>query len=317
MLLRNLDLNLLKAFDALMDERNVTRAAARLAVTQPAVSATLTRLRDALGDPLFVRAQRGITPTARALALSGPIKRILADIEAVVRPTVFDPATAEFTVKVSATDYALRAVVVPFVARLRVAAPGVRVAVLTAHGSDLLTPMERGELDLALITPQMAPPDLHSRTLFDERYVCVLREGHPAAAAPAITLDSFCALDHGIVSLQGGGFVGATDEALAELGRQRRVCVSVPSFGMLLDMVRSTELVALVPERLLLGVQGLVVRTPPLAVPGFTKLLAWHARTHADPQQRWLREQLVQACGSDTAAAAAQPPDEPAAEPVA
>ena len=309
MQLRNLDLNLLKAFDALMDERNVTRAAERLAVSQPAVSATLNRLRDALDDPLFVRAQRGITPTARALALSAPIKRILADIEAVVRPTVFDPATAEFTVKLSATDYALRAVVVPFVARLRRSAPGARVAVLPAHGPDLLEQLERGELDLALITPQMAPPDLHSRTLFDERYVVVLREGHPAAEEQPLALDTFCALDHGIVSLQGGGFVGATDDALAGLGRQRRVSVSVPSFGMLLDMVRSTDLVALVPERLLQGVQGLAVRTPPLAVPGFTKLLAWHARTQADPRQRWLREQLVQACVAEAAGLPAQPPD--------
>ncbi len=302
MQLRNLDLNLLKAFDALMDERNVTRAAERLAVTQPAVSATLNRLRDALGDPLFVRSQRGVSPTARALEISAPIKRILADIEAVVRPTVFDPATVEMTVTVSATDYALRAVVVPFVGRLRQQAPGVRVAVLPAHGPELLEQMERGELDLALITPQMAPPDLHSRTLFVERYVCVLREGHPAAASETLTLDDFCALDHGIVSLQGGGFVGATDEALAALGRHRRVCVSVPSFGMLLDMVRSTDLVALVPERLLPGVQGLVEQAPPLAVPGFTKLVAWHARNHADPRQRWLREQLVLACAPETAA---------------
>lgn len=310
MQLRNLDLNLLKAFDALMDERSVTRAAERLAVTQPAVSATLIRLRDALGDPLFVRSQRGITPTARAMELSAPIKRILFDIEAVIRPTDFDPATADLTVRVSATDYALRAVVVPFVARLRELAPRVRVAVLPAHGPELLEQMERGELDLALITPQMSPPDLHSRTLFDERYVCVLREGHPAASEPALTLEAFCALDHGIVSLQGGGFVGATDEALGALGRQRRVCVSVPSFGMLLDMVRSTELVALVPERLLLGADGLAVRAPPLAVPGFTKLLAWHARTHADQRQRWLREQLVQTCASHITVQTGQPPDD-------
>ena len=296
MLLRTLDLNLLKAFDALMDERNVTRAAERLAVTQPAVSATLNRLRDALGDPLFVRTQRGIAPTARALALGPPVKRILAEIEAVLQPAEFDPASAEFTVSVSATDYALRAVVIPFVAALRTSAPGVRVAVVQAHGPELLERMERGELDLALITPQMSPPDLHSRRLFEERYVCVLRAGHAAAAQGALTLDAFCALDHGIVSLQGGGFVGPTDEALGRLGRQRRVMVSVPSFGMLLDMVRSTDLVALVPERLLQDSQGLSLCRPPLEVPGFTKLLVWHARTHADPRQQWVREQLVQAC---------------------
>lgn len=306
--LRQLDLNLLKAFDALMDERNVTRAADRLAVSQPAVSATLNRLRDAFGDPLFVRAQRGIVPTARALALSTPVKRILAEIDAVLQPEAFDPATADFTLTVSATDYAMRAVVVPFIAALRPLAPQLRVAVVQAHGADLLERMERGELDLALVTPEMAPADLHSRHLFDEQYVCVLREGHPAAAEQPLTLDSFCELDHGIVSLQGGGFAGPTDTALTGLGRQRHVRVSVPSFGMLLDMVRSSDLVALVPQRLLPGTPGLVVRQPPLAVAGFTKILAWHARTHADPRQRWLREQLVRSCN----AAAATEPEPPA-----
>ncbi|BEU98700.1 LysR family transcriptional regulator (plasmid) [Acidovorax sp. DW039] len=300
MQLRQLDLNLLKAFDALMDERNVTRAAERLAVTQPAVSATLNRLREALGDPLFVRTQRGITPTERALALSAPIKRILADIEAVLQPQAFDPGTAKFTVTVSATDYALRAVVMPFIAELRPLAPNVRVAVIQAHGPELLDRMERGELDLALITPQMAPPDVHVRPLFDERYVCVLREGHPAAAQDALTLDTFCELDHGIVSLQGGGFSGPTDDALARLGLQRQVKVSVPSFGMLLDLVRSTNLAALVPERLLVGVTGLTVRVPPLDVAGFTKVLAWHARTHADLRQRWVRDLLIRTCSLPT-----------------
>jgi DNA-binding transcriptional LysR family regulator len=296
MQLRQLDLNLLKAFDALMDERNTTRAAERLAVTQPAVSATLNRLRDALGDPLFVRTQRGMAPTERALALAGPVKRILGDIEAVLQPETFDPATAAFTVTVSATDYALRAVVMPFVAALRPLAPQVRVAVVQAHGPELLERMERGELDLALITPQMAPPDLHSRTLFDERYACVMRDGHPAGQEDPLTLESFCALDHGIVSLQGGGFSGPTDDALALLGRQRRVMVSVPSFAMLLDMVRSTDLVALVPARLLQGASGLAMRAAPLEVGGFTKVLAWHARTHADPRQRWVRDLIVRTC---------------------
>jgi len=188
-------------------------------------------------------------------------------------------------------------VVLPFVAALRQVAPNIRIAVIQANGPVLVERMERGELDLALITPDMAPPDLHSRTLFDERYVCVMREQHPAAGQECLALDDFCALDHGIVSLQGGGFSGATDLALARQGRQRRVMVSVPSFGMLLDMVRSTDLVALVPERLLQDSAGLKVQAPPLEIPGFTKILAWHARTHADPRQRWVRAQLVHACG--------------------
>jgi DNA-binding transcriptional LysR family regulator len=298
MQLRNVDLNLLKAFDALMDARSVTKAAERLSLTQPAVSATLNRLRDVVGDPLFVRTQRGVAPTARALALTGPVKRILADIEAVLQPATFEPGTADMTVTLSATDYALRAVVMPFLTAVRPVAPNLKVAVVQADAGTVLERMEQGRLDMALVTPEMAPQELHSRTLFEERYTCVLRDGHPAAVGRRkLSLDRFCELDHGIVSLQGGGFSGATDEALARLGRQRRVVVSVPSFVMLLDLVRSSDLVALVPRRVLQDATGLRVLAPPLEVPGFTKLLVWHARTHDDVAQRWVRSQLVRACG--------------------
>lgn len=303
--LRQLDLNLLKAFDALMDERNVTRAAARLALTQSAVSGTLNRLRDSFGDPLFLRTQRGVTPTPRALELAAPIKRVLADVQALLQPTSFDPAQAEFTLALAATDYALRAVVLPFVAALRPLAPGIRVAVHPLQEAQVLERMERGALDLALLTPETAPPELHCQRLFDERYVCVMRQGHPAAngadAADAaqvksLTVEQFCALDHAIVSLQGGGFAGATDTALARLERTRRVMASVPSFVMLLDLVRASDLVALVPARLLNGQAGLCTVQPPLDVPGFTKLLTWHARTHADPGHRWVRGLLMASC---------------------
>jgi DNA-binding transcriptional LysR family regulator len=292
--LRQLDLNLLKAFDALMDERNVTRAAARLALTQPAVSGTLNRLRESFGDPLFVRTQRGVVPTPRALELAAPIKQVLAHVDVLLKPVVFDPATAAFTLSVAATDYALRAVVVPWMAALRSLAPGVRVAIYPLEDARVLERMERGTLDCALLTPETAPPELHCQRLFDERYVCVVREGHPTAAPAALDLDQFCALDHAMVSLQGGGFEGATDAALARLGRRRRVMASVPSFVMLLDLVRNSDLVALVPERLLDQQAGLKVQAPPLEVPGFTKILAWHARTHPDPGHRWARALLME-----------------------
>lgn len=291
--LRQLDLNLLKAFDALMDERNVTRAAARLALTQPAVSGTLNRLRDSFGDPLFVRTQRGVVPTPRALELADPIKQVLAQVDVLLKPVEFDPASATFTLSVAATDYAMRAVVVPWVAALRPLAPRVRVAVHPMDEAHTLERMERGTLDLALVTPESAPPELHCQRLFDERYLCVMRQNHPSAQHTQLTLEHFCALNHAMVSLQGGGFQGATDTALAQRGLSRRVMASVPSFVMLLDLVRDSDLVALVPERLLDHVDGFHVQEPPLPVPGFTKILAWHARTHADPGHRWARSLLI------------------------
>ena len=297
MSLRNVDLNLLRAFDALMEERNVTRAAQRLSLSQPAVSGMLNRLRDVFSDPLFVRTQRGITPTLRAQQLAGAVKQLLADVDHLLQPTHFDPAQARFTVTLSGTDYAMRAVVVPFTRALMAQAPGIQVAVRPLNEAHLPEDMERGAIDLALLTPQSAPPDLHARTLFDEQYVGVIRQGHPAAQQDGLNLETFCALHHGIVSLQGGGFFGATDEALAQLGKTRRVAVSVPSFVMLLDLVRCSDLVALVPRRLLTDTSGLQPFEPPLPVPGFTKVMAWHARTHHDAGHQWVRDILVGACG--------------------
>lgn len=294
--IRNLDLNLLKTLDALLDERSVTRAAQRLCLTQPAVSGMLTRLRDSFADPLFVRAQRGIVPTTRALELAAPIKQLLNDVELLLQPQAFAPASAELTLSIAATDYALSAVVVPFLAVLRQRAPGIRVAVLPVQGLHLLEQFERGALDLALLTPQGTPGELHAHRLFEESYVCLLRDDHPAAAGGTLSLEQFCEMDHALVSYQGGGFSGVTDEALVGLGLARRVSLSVTSFLVLPEILRNSDLIAVVPRRLAQQTTGLAVREPPLEIPGFTKTLAWHERTHRDAAHRWLRELLLEVC---------------------
>ncbi|WP_035514357.1 LysR family transcriptional regulator [Paraburkholderia nodosa] len=290
-----LDLNLLRALDALLDERNVTRAAQRLSLTQPAVSAMLTRLRESFGDPLFVRSQRGIVPTERALQLAAPLKQVLSEIERMLQPQAFAPAEAEMTLTLASTDYALRAVVVPYLARLRETAPGVRAVIVPVQHERLQAQLESGDVDLALITPETTPADLHARRLFDERYVCVMRADHPAAAR-RLTLERFCALDHALVSYAGGSLSGVTDEALARVGRARRVTVSVNSFLVLPDILLTSDLIAVVPSRLVKDAQGLAVVEPPLAIPGFTKTLAWHERTHRSPGHQWARALLFETC---------------------
>ncbi|WP_074013844.1 LysR family transcriptional regulator [Candidatus Sodalis sp. SoCistrobi] len=290
--IRQMDLNLLKTLDVLLDERNVTRAAQRLALTQPAVSGMLTRLRDSFDDPLFVRTQRGIVPTLRALALAAPVKQLLGDVEGMLKPPTFQPATACATLTFAATDYALRAVVVPLMTMLRQQAPGIRVAVVAVDHGRLQTQFEQGDIDIALLTPETTPPDLHSHVLFQESYVCVMRAGHPDAVSGRLSLDRFCALDHALVSYSNGGFTGATDRALADLGLTRRVALAVNSFLVLPDILRSNDLIAIVPRRLARHAEGLVTLAPPLAIPGFSKTAVWHERTHRDPAQRWVRETL-------------------------
>ena len=297
--IKNLDLNLLKALDALLDERSVTRAAERLSLTQPAVSGMLTRLRESFDDPLFVRTQRGIAPTLRAQALAGPLKELLCNAEALLRPQGFDPATAHMTLRIAATDYALQAVVLPFLAVLRQRAPGLCVAVVPAQHLPLHERLERGDIDLALITPENATPDLHARRLFDERYVCVMRADHPDARRRCLSLTRFCELDHALVSYGGGSFRGVTDEALERLGRQRRVALSVTSFLVLPEILRSSDLIAVVPQRLVTPDSGLVVLEPPLEIPGFTKTAAWHERTHRSPGHQWARGLLFELAEND------------------
>ena len=294
--IKSLDLNLLKGFDALYHERSVTRAAKQLCLTQPAVSGMLLRLRNNFGDPLFVRTQRGVIPTPRAIELAPQIKQVLNSIETLIRPTEFNPAQAQYSLTLAATDYALHVVVTPFLAALRQQAPGVSVAVLTVDDARINRRMENGELDFALLTPESTYPELHAQQLFNEEYVCAMRKDHPALQEGPLTIDRFCQLEHAIVSLEGGGFSGPTDEALAAIGRQRKVALSVPSFLSLIRILQCSDLIALVPKRLISLADGLVVQAPPLAVKGFTKLLAWHERTHADPRYIWVRSLLIATC---------------------
>lgn len=291
--IRALDLNLLKALDALLDEGSVTRAAQRLSLTQPAVSGMLTRLRDYFGDPLFVRTSHGMVPTLRASELSMPVKQILTDIAILLKPMQFDPMTAELTYTLVATDYALKAVVVPLIAALKQHAPRIRIAVRSVDSERMYQQLSRGEVDLALVTPQTTPDDLHGRALYQEEYVCVARSHHPLAAASEMTLEQFCEQEHILVSTE-GRFMGVTDEALAELSLTRRVGVSVNSFLVIPDILRSTDMIAVVPGRMVPVDSDLAIIPLPLNVPGFTKSMAWHERTHQDPAHQWIRALCVE-----------------------
>lgn len=291
--IRNVDLNLLVAFDTLYDVRNVTRAADRLALTQPTVSGMLTRLRHLFDDPLFVRTQHGVLPTPRADALAEPVKTLLADAEALVAPRAFDPSSAEMTISISVNDYMQHALIVPFIKRLRMQAPGIRVAIMPAYIAGLADRLARGAIDLAVTVPEFAGPEPLRSLLYTERYVCVARRGHPLKGVK-LSLEDFCRFDHVMVSPTGGSFSGPTDEALAGLGRRRRVAVSLPSFHVMLETIRADNFLALVPERLVAGrMSGLKRFEPPVLVPDFDVIACWHRRLDADSAQRWIRGLLA------------------------
>jgi len=291
--LRKLDLNLLLTLDTLLIEHNVTRAAERLHLSQPTVSAQLTRLRDFFGDPLLLPGPRGMRPTARADALREPLRQALAALAQAIAPTIpFDPAQASNTWRIAAFDYSEQAVLLPRLQHLREAAPNTRLAVVQSVPSLVARKAEQGDIDLAFLIESEAPPELRRRRLFTEHYVLAGRKGHPRLQRKP-TLAQFCKLEHVIVSPHGGGFQGVTDAALAEVGLSRRVVLSVPHFLFLRSVLASTDLVALLPSRLVRDDPALQVVAPPLAVPGFEMLMLWPERVHRDPAHRWLREQLA------------------------
>ncbi len=292
---RRIDLNLLVALEALLEEQSVTRAADRLALTQPTVSAMLARLRKLFGDPLFVRTQRGILPTPRAAALAPVLKQWLAEARALVAGERFDAATAELTASVSANDYIQSALLVPFIARLRHEAPNARLAVRSPQITDVAAQLADGELDLCITTtPEIPAVELPSRVLYEERYVCAVRGGHPLKAKSGVTLEQFCRYPHVMVSPTEGRFVGPVDRALAQVGRRRRVVLAAPGFLILPEILQTDDLIAVVPERVLRGrTAGLRTFAPPVVVPGFSVILLWHQRLQQDPAHRWLRELLA------------------------
>ncbi|MEX3958329.1 LysR family transcriptional regulator [Trinickia sp. EG282A] len=292
--LRRIDLNLLATLDVLLSEHNVTRAAERLNLSQPSVSVQLAKLREIFGDPLLLPGPRGMRPTARGDELREPLRQALEALEQAVAPaTAFDPAGADHTWRVAATDYTESTIVLPTLNALRSAAPRTRLAVLEMIPSRIAKQAEQGDIDLAFHTTDGSPSALRRRALFTERYVLVGRAGHPRLKRRP-TLAQFRALEHVIVSPDGGGFYGITDEALAEVGLSRRVVLSVPHFLFVMSVIANTDLVAMLPERLVRNVNALEVVESPIEVPGFEISMLWHERAHRDRAHQWLRECIVQ-----------------------
>jgi DNA-binding transcriptional LysR family regulator len=291
--LRRTDLALLVSLDALLAERSVTKAADRLGISQPALSAQLARLRDLFGDPILVSSGRSMFPTERAIALQEPLHQLLNQLGALVREKVdFNPATAIDTFCICATDYVHEIFLLGALKAIAEVAPKVRVALTMFDSKHAEDDMQENRSDLLIVSERLTPQAAKTSSLFSERFVLAQRKGHPRGTA-LVDLDAFCALDHVLVSPEGGGFFGATDEALRALGRSRNISVSLPSFTLLPSLIRNSNLVAVMPERLaqIFG-DALDLFAPPVDIPGFTIQMAWHPRRQSDPAHAWLRQQI-------------------------
>lgn len=300
--IRNVDLNLLVALESLLSERNVTRAAQRLGLSQPAMSAALARLRTLFNDPLLLRTSRGMLPTAKGVELAAPVKQVLDEIGRIIRQAdAFDPARAEVTFTITASDYVEFTVLPRLVDHIEAHAPGCRLAVRPINFASLPEQLERGEVDLALVGATNAPENARLRPLYPERFVCAVRRDHPRAAKQ-ISLDEFCSLQHVLISPSGGAFVAQTDAALAVLGRSRSVRLSVPHFLLIPEILARSDMMAVLPERLARAhADRLQVMEVPFELPPFTIAEVWHERTHRDPARVWLRQSLAELMEKDSA----------------
>lgn len=293
------DLNLLRAFAALLAERHVTRAAAKVGLTQPAMSHALARLREAIGDPLFVRAPNGMQPTPRAEALAAPLERALAEIDRLVAPpAVFDPKTSRRRFQVAASDYVELVLFPRLLGAIWAKAPHVDVRVVNL-GASAPVDLAEGRLDLAIgpLAGFGSPPPrgLKAQKILDDEFVCVVRADHPYAKKKRLDLDDYVALPHALVAPRGerGSYV---DTALAKIGRRRRVAIELPHFLVAPHVVAETDVVLTLARRVadaLAPTLGLRRIAPPVEVPGFSMSMVWHERHHAEPAPAWLRSMIA------------------------
>ena len=284
-----IDVKLLTAFDALIVERSVTRAAAKLGLTQQGLSGQLSRMRTLFADPLFVRDGTGVTPTPQAEVLHPHVLAALHGLRSLVEQQTFDPARFDGVISLAAADYAVALILPPLLQTLRTAAPKLRLAVRPVNSATLELEMRERRIDLALTVPQFTPQGLRSHLLFKEEYVGAVSASHPLAKLP-IDLDRFCAYRHLLVSPNKGDFQGPTDDALAAIGRHRDIALIVPSFAVVADILNATDLIAVLPRQMLLrSGHNLFTFEPPVAIEGFELYAFWPERTHSDPMHRWFR----------------------------
>jgi DNA-binding transcriptional LysR family regulator len=279
--------------EVLLTELNVTKAAERLNLSQPSVSVQLGKLRKIYNDPLLLPGPRGMLPTSRALELLQPLRSALLELERLVEPSkLFDPATAEVTWSVAAPDYAESAILLPILSKLRGAAPRTRIAIRDTAPPQMLKQLEQGICDLGFLTLDRVPPELRFKFLFIEHYVLIARKGHPRDERRP-TIDELCALEHIVVSPDGGGFWGITDTMLQNMGKTRQVVLSVPHFLFVPALVTQSDMVAMLPSRLIRNLSDeLCAFEAPFEIPGYEMAMVWHERSHRDLGHKWLREQI-------------------------
>jgi DNA-binding transcriptional LysR family regulator len=308
--LEHIDLNLLVYIDVLLRERNVTRAADALGITQPAMSNSLKRLREAFNDPLLVRTSEGMQPTERAIALQPMIHQILASIEQAIEPaTDFDAKSSERVFRILTSDYGEATVIPPLLDRIRSSAPGIVLDILTP--SDMSFPeVEQGHVDLVINRFDTMPQAFHQTTLWSDTFSCLFHKDHPLNED--YSLDQYLLSNHVWINKTGMGAgmgispkdinrLGWVDESLKKIGEARHISVFTRHYQSATLMASQKGLVVTLPTlaaELQRQNDQLVIRTPPFEVPPFEFKMAWSPLLQHNKAHQWLRRLVVEAAQS-------------------
>ena len=291
-----LDLNLLVVFDAMMQERNVTRAGERLGLSQPAMSHALTRLRHMLKDDLFVRSPKGMLPTPRAEEIALPLRHALDGLQHSLEPTAFDPSEAKRTFRIAADNYAAIVLVAPVAGCIAKSAPDVTLEFLPSGTLDVHDLLDRGQLDLAIGSFVKQAERFSRRQLMQDKFVAVLRKNHQAAKAREMTIENYAALSHLEISSvhHATNFI---DDALSRKRLTRRITLRVP-FLSAARILAASDLVSVLPQRIaqdLITYRPLVIRQLPHSSPSIETAMVWPRWLDNQPAHRWLRQNIESA----------------------
>lgn len=308
--LHELDLNLLVVFNQLLVERRVSKVADNLGLSQPAVSNSLAKLRRHFGDELFLRTPKGMEPTPYADQLAESVSYALAMIHSGINQrTSFEPATARRSFTIGMTDIGEIYFLPALIERLRREAPGVALSTVRNAAVNLRDELESGKVDLAIgLLPQLKA-GFFQRRLFAQSYVCLLRRGHRLDKR-RISLAEYAAAEHLVVVSAGTGH-GKVDELLLRSGIERTVRLTVPHYVSVGHILRGSDLIATVPERLadrLLEPFGLVKLPHPAKLPDVAINVFWHAKYHRSPANRWLRGVVFELFGDEGPSASGRRP---------
>ncbi len=291
MKLSSVDLNLFVVFEAIYTERNLTRAAEILNVTQPAVSNALARLRTTFDDPLFERRGGAMAPTPVAQDLIHPVRQALTRLRSGLdQRTAFDPATSDRAFHIAMRDSAAATLLPVLAGHLEEIARHVHIQCHFVDRAEIPLELAAGTLDLAVDIPQLTRSDLASAPLFADRYVCIMRRGHPAARKP-LTLERFTTLRQIAISGRRRGRT-LVEAAMARAGLSVNTVLRLPTFQMAMDVVQASDLIATAPYLLARGLD-VTVKELPFEAPTVSSQLFWHRNAESDPGNRWLRQELL------------------------